>query len=47
MIANTSVIWQHAAQTTYRLTSPNCKTGATHKKAYLLTKNIEEFSGKR
>ena len=47
--ANTSVIWQHAAHTTDQLTSPNCKTGAiqkNQKKAYFLTKNIEQFSGK-
>ena len=43
--ANSSVIWQHAAHTTDQLTSPNCETGAIQK-AYLLTKNIEEFSGK-
>ena len=44
--ANTSVIWQHAAYTTDQLTSPSCYTGATQKKAYLSTKNIEQFSGK-
>ena len=42
--ANTSVIWQHAAHTT------NCllltAKQEPYKKAYLLTKNIEEFSGK-
>ena len=43
--ANTSVIWQHAAHTTDQLSSPNAKQ-ETYKKAYLLTKNIEEFSGK-
>ena len=44
--ANTSAIWQRAAHTTDQLTSPSCLTVATHKKAYLLTKNTEEFSGK-
>ena len=47
IIANTSAIWQHPAHTTDQLTSSSCKTGAIHtKKAYLLTKNVEEFSGK-
>ena len=44
--ANTSDTWQHAAHTTDQLTSPSCYTGAIQKKAYLSTKNIEEFSGK-
>ena len=43
--ANTSVIWHHAAHTTDQLNSPNAKQ-EPYKKAYLLTKNIEEFSGK-
>ena len=30
-IANTSVIWQHAAHTTDQLSSPNCLTGAIQK----------------
>ena len=33
----------YAAHTTDQLTSPSCLTVATHKKAYLLTKNTEEF----
>ena len=45
MTANTSAIWQHAAHTNDQLTSPNCRTGAIQK-SHLLTKNIEEFSGK-
>ena len=44
--AHTSAILQHAAHTTDQITSPSCYTGAIQKKAYLLTKNIEEFSGK-
>ena len=44
--ANTSAIWQHAAHTTDQLTSPSCQTGVKQKKNYLLTKTIEEFSGK-
>ena len=43
--ANTSVMWQHAAHTT-----TNCRLLTAkqepYKEAYLLTKNIEEFSGK-
>ena len=39
--ANTSAIWRHAAHTPDQVTSPSCYT-----EAYLLTKNIEEFSGK-
>ena len=42
--ANTSAIWQHAAHNTDQLTYPSCKTGVIQK--YLLTKNIEELSGK-
>ena len=45
IIANTSIIWQHAAHTTdhsHLLTAEQ----EPYKKAYLLTKNIEEFSGK-
>ena len=41
--ANTSVIWQHAAHTTDQLLTAKQKP---YKKAYLLTKNSEEFSGK-
>ena len=44
--ANTSVIWQHAAHTTDQLSSPLTAKQEPYKKAYLLTKNIEEFSGK-
>ena len=44
--ANTSVIWQHAAHTIDQLSSPNPAKQEPYKKAYLLTKNIEEFSGK-
>ena len=36
---------QQAVHTNDQLTSPNCKTGAIQK-SHLLTKNIEEFSGK-
>ena len=36
IIANTSVIWQHAAHTTDQLTSPNCKTGAVQKSLSLI-----------
>ena len=36
----------YGKHTTDQLTSPGCYTGAIQKKAYLLTKNIEEFSGK-
>ena len=46
MTANTSVIWQYAAHTIDQLTSPSCETGVI-KRNYLLTKNIEEFSGKK
>ena len=42
--ANTSVIWQHVAHTTNRLLLTAKQE--PYKKAYLLTKNIEEFSGK-
>ena len=42
--ANTSVIWQNAAHTTNRLLLTAKQE--PYKKAYLLTKNIEEFSGK-
>ena len=31
IIANTRVIWQHAAHTTDQLTSPNCYTAAIQK----------------
>ena len=43
--ASTRAIRQHAAHTTDQLTSPSCWTRAIQK-AYLFTKNIEEFSGK-
>ena len=39
--ANTSVMWQHAAHTTNRLLLTAKQE--PYKKAYLLTKNIEEF----
>ena len=42
--ANTSVIWQHAAHTTNSLLLTAKQE--PYKKAYLFTKNIEEFSGK-
>ena len=42
--ANTSAIWQHAPHTTDQFISLKQEP---YKKAYLLTKNIEEFSGKR
>ena len=45
IIANTSVIWQHAAHTTDQPASPTAKQ-EPYKKAHLLTKNTEEFSGK-
>ena len=38
--ANTSVIWQHDCLLLTAKQEP-------YKKAYLLTKNIEEFSGKK
>ena len=41
--ANTSAIWQHAAHTTDQLLLPAKQE--SYKKAYLLTKNMEEFSG--
>ena len=31
MMANTSAIWQHAARTTYQLSSPSCSTRAIQK----------------
>ena len=31
IMANTSVIWQQAAYTTYQLSSPNCSTRAIQK----------------
>ena len=34
-MANTSAIWQQAAQTTYQLSSPTCSTRAIQKKASL------------
>ena len=43
--ANTSAIWQHAAHTTDQLLL--AAKQEPYKKAYLLTKNIEEFSGKK
>ena len=43
--ANTSAIWQHAAHTTDQLLI--AAKQEPYKKAYLLTKNIEEFSGKK
>ena len=43
--ANTSAVWQHAAHTTDNLLLLAAKQ-ESYKKAYLLTKNIEEFSGK-
>ena len=43
--ANTSVIWQHAAHTTDKCLLLTAKQ-EPYKKAYLLTKNIQEFSGK-
>ena len=43
--ANTSAIWQHAAHNTDQLILLAAKQ-ETYKKAYLLMKNIEEFSGK-
>ena len=42
--ANTSAIWQHAAHTTDQFLL--AAKQEAYKKAYLLTKNIEEFSGK-
>ena len=42
--ANTSAIWQHAAHTTDQLLL--AAKQESYKKAYLLMKNIEEFSGK-
>ena len=44
--ANTSAIWQHAAHTTDQPASPTAKQ-EPYKKAHLLTKNTEEFSGKK
>ena len=38
IIANTCVIWQHAAHTTDQLTSPNCQTGAIQKSPSLKEK---------
>ena len=43
--ANTSAIWQHAAHTTDQLIIRAAKQ-EPYKKDDLLTKNIEEFSGK-
>ena len=43
--ANTSAIWQHAAHTTDQLLL--AAKQEPYKKAYLLTNNIEEFSGKK
>ena len=40
-MANTSAIWQQAAHTTYY----HHLAQELYKRAYLLTKNIEEFSG--
>ena len=40
--ANTSAIWQHAAHTSDRLAAKQ----EPYKKAYLLTKNIQQFCGK-
>ena len=39
-MANTSIIWQQAAHTTYY----HLLAEELYKGAYLLTKNIEEFS---
>ena len=41
--ARTSAIWRHAAHTTDQLLAAKQEPS---KKAYLLMKNIEEFSGK-
>ena len=46
LTANTSAIWQHAAHTTDQLTFFLTAKQEPYKKAYLLTKNMEEFSGK-
>ena len=43
IIANTSVIWQHAAYTTDQLTSPSCYTGATQKKPISQQKILNNF----
>ena len=43
--ANTSAIWQHAAHTTDQLLL--AAKQEPYKKAYLLSNNIEEFSGKK
>ena len=44
-MANTGVIWQQAAHTTYHYLLAVQKE--PHKKASLLTKDTEEFSGRR
>ena len=44
MTANISAIWQHGAHTTDQLLL--AAEQELYEKAYLLTKNIEEFSGK-
>ena len=41
-MANTSAVWQHTPTNYHLLTSKQ----ETYQKAYLLTKNTEEFSGK-
>ena len=45
IVANTNVIWQHAAHTTTNSLHLTAKQDP-YKKAYILTKNIKEFSGK-
>ena len=46
IMANTSAIRQHAAHTTYQLSSPSCSTRAIQK-SLTLNKKIFEFSGKK
>ena len=45
--ADINAIWQHAATTTDQLTCLTAAKQEPHKNAYLLTKNTEEFSGKK
>ena len=43
---NTSAIWQHAAHSTDQVTSSIAAKLEPYKKAYLLTKNNENVSGR-
>ena len=46
-MAKTSAIWQHAALIIDQLSSRKAFKQEPYKKAYLLTKNTEEFSGRK